>query len=292
MTYCQYCGEASGSLPFKCNYCGGTFCGTHRLPENHECSFDANYQYQRAKEKEKEKERAKSRWVRERDLGIKGSRSTIGTYTLYIIIVFMSILGAFYPNYLTITEATFFSYPLPFTWTFFTSIFVIPITNVAELCYFLILIFFAYYFVRAFENRFGPKILLITYLTSAGILVIVHFLSYSVFYYYWFAIMFSVKIGLAPGGVLGLIFVMLVQNSNRSWYFLKVRLRAVTVIIILITTSIVSKVITTMIAFEGIPSDLASIYYSESFSYYLIDIVGPIVALIFAGIYFQVKKSR
>jgi len=36
---CQYCGKEE-SLPFVCNYCGGTFCGDHRLPEAHQCKGD------------------------------------------------------------------------------------------------------------------------------------------------------------------------------------------------------------------------------------------------------------
>lgn len=27
-------------LPFHCNYCGGTFCSDHRLPEKHNCLYD------------------------------------------------------------------------------------------------------------------------------------------------------------------------------------------------------------------------------------------------------------
>ncbi len=34
---CDVCG-AYELLPFKCKYCGGTYCGHHRLPENHNCS--------------------------------------------------------------------------------------------------------------------------------------------------------------------------------------------------------------------------------------------------------------
>ncbi len=34
---CDVCG-AYELLPFKCKYCGGTFCAAHRLPENHNCS--------------------------------------------------------------------------------------------------------------------------------------------------------------------------------------------------------------------------------------------------------------
>lgn len=36
---CEYCG-AEDSLPFVCNYCGGVFCGNHRLPEAHQCKGD------------------------------------------------------------------------------------------------------------------------------------------------------------------------------------------------------------------------------------------------------------
>jgi serine/threonine protein kinase len=33
---CSYCGKKD-YLPFKCNYCGGLFCGDHRMPFNHDC---------------------------------------------------------------------------------------------------------------------------------------------------------------------------------------------------------------------------------------------------------------
>jgi len=36
---CDYCGREE-DLPFTCNYCGGTFCGEHRLPEAHACRGD------------------------------------------------------------------------------------------------------------------------------------------------------------------------------------------------------------------------------------------------------------
>ncbi|TFG27380.1 MAG: hypothetical protein EU532_07560 [Promethearchaeota archaeon] len=40
MPKCNYCGEDAGFLPFKCKFCGMTFCKKHRLPENHNCPFD------------------------------------------------------------------------------------------------------------------------------------------------------------------------------------------------------------------------------------------------------------
>ena len=36
---CEYCGRDE-ALPFVCNYCGGVYCGDHRLPEAHACKGD------------------------------------------------------------------------------------------------------------------------------------------------------------------------------------------------------------------------------------------------------------
>lgn len=36
MPPCDRCGRQE-NLPYRCHYCGGTFCGEHRLPESHGC---------------------------------------------------------------------------------------------------------------------------------------------------------------------------------------------------------------------------------------------------------------
>lgn len=36
MPECDYCGKEI-TMPYRCGYCGGSFCPSHRLPENHEC---------------------------------------------------------------------------------------------------------------------------------------------------------------------------------------------------------------------------------------------------------------
>jgi len=33
---CKFCGD-DVTLPFTCKYCGGSFCGDHRIPESHNC---------------------------------------------------------------------------------------------------------------------------------------------------------------------------------------------------------------------------------------------------------------
>ncbi|KAA8522302.1 hypothetical protein F0562_012975 [Nyssa sinensis] len=38
-TRCWSCSKKVGVMGFKCR-CGSTFCGTHRYPEKHECTFD------------------------------------------------------------------------------------------------------------------------------------------------------------------------------------------------------------------------------------------------------------
>ncbi len=49
MAKCNYpeCDEILDYLPFKCRYCGGTYCKIHRLPENHKCSFELQIQPQK-----------------------------------------------------------------------------------------------------------------------------------------------------------------------------------------------------------------------------------------------------
>ncbi|GAA0292409.1 rhomboid family intramembrane serine protease [Halarchaeum salinum] len=36
MATCDRCGKQVG-MPYRCRFCGGTYCEDHRLPENHEC---------------------------------------------------------------------------------------------------------------------------------------------------------------------------------------------------------------------------------------------------------------
>lgn len=36
MVKCDFCGEEA-TWPFVCNYCGGSYCVKHRLPESHSC---------------------------------------------------------------------------------------------------------------------------------------------------------------------------------------------------------------------------------------------------------------
>ena len=40
LTKCFLCKSNINGIPYRCKYCGLTFCSEHRIPENHSCSFD------------------------------------------------------------------------------------------------------------------------------------------------------------------------------------------------------------------------------------------------------------
>jgi len=42
MPKCEYCGELTTRLTYRCSYCNQTLCQSHRLPETHDCPNLAN----------------------------------------------------------------------------------------------------------------------------------------------------------------------------------------------------------------------------------------------------------
>lgn len=42
MTECHFCHKKIETMPYKCNWCGKTYCSKHHLPENHNCSRKKN----------------------------------------------------------------------------------------------------------------------------------------------------------------------------------------------------------------------------------------------------------
>lgn len=66
MPKCEYCGKEV-PFPFKCPYCGRTFCAEHRLPETHQCPNlpEEKFWYQKGKAIERE---AKQQRIKEGEL--------------------------------------------------------------------------------------------------------------------------------------------------------------------------------------------------------------------------------
>jgi hypothetical protein len=127
LAYCEFCGDQIGYLPFTCKFCGGTYCKKHRLPENHECTFELKHvpvapatprnlkkRYQDAdlkkatsqeyldqgpkalkkylKRQERERKKTLKTYDSSQKLYKKATKFS-GTKTLFLIIILSSIIG-------------------------------------------------------------------------------------------------------------------------------------------------------------------------------------------------------
>lgn len=52
---CDYCTEEIDYLPFTCRYCGKSYCKKHRIPENHQCTFEFKNDPYKVKSREEKK---------------------------------------------------------------------------------------------------------------------------------------------------------------------------------------------------------------------------------------------
>lgn len=287
MPFCEYCGNETGLLPFKCSYCDKIFCGSHRLPENHECSFEKKYQ---SKELIK-KESVEIAREKERDIGNILARLKSMTLVLFLVIISFSLLGIFYPRYLNFDFFSINPWSLftPNIWTLIPGIFVVSITNILEFCFFIVLIIFAYNILRNFEKKYGSKLLLIAYLASVGLILFCNFILGYAIYDYWRVASYNSGIGLASGSILGLMTVLLIDNVRRDWSFKKIKIKLWKIFVFLIIMSIVTRVYTTLVV---MPSYVLDDFNDVFVVYYLIDFYGILGGLAFSGGYYKYTSTR
>ncbi len=271
MPFCEFCGGEIGYLPFKCKYCAGTYCKKHRLPENHDCTFELkhtpvtpiisresrpkyqdvsvrrpstqDYDYRREKEikkylKQQRKERRQV--VRGFQGGLTGMGETNGTNFLIIMIVIFSITGIIL-GFVGLSYLICFSvYGLLklYLWTIFTAPFVSFSSDLFGLFFLFILIIFLYNIAKNIEQRFGTKFLIGLYIfcaTFTGLLYILIRLSLAISYPIDSVI---IPIGLAIGAILGLISFSVYFDPNRETmlfcFFIPVKMKGKTLVIVLI----------------------------------------------------------
>ena len=273
MPFCQHCGEEIGYLPFKCKYCGGTFCKSHRLPENHKCTFELKRStvipdtsresrplYQDAVrlkpvsrkdedkwEKErrkyiKQQQRQRKQAMRSFEMGLTGTGVNKGTNFLIIMIIIFSLAATIFaivgiPQYIAFSLYGILNLYL---WTIFTAIFVSYSPDLFGLFFILILIFFLYNIAKNIEMRFGTNFLIKLYLFCASMTAVFYiliriFLSYI---YPLNDIIFIIPIGLAIGAILGLISFIVYFNPDSEMmlfcFFIPVKMKGRTLLIVLI----------------------------------------------------------
>lgn len=277
MPYCEFCGESAGTLPFKCSYCGGQFCATHRLPESHDCSLDVEFRKQHIIEKQRNRERHRRR----KDIGVPGERYIAGTLVLYLILIVSSIIAYFYPYHMCISYYTLGFYTDSHIWTIFTSIFVLYFSNPFEFAYFIVLLICSYYYIRTIENRYGPKFLLFLFI-SCSVLGGLFNLFISLFFTYYIFIYFFIPIGLASGGLLGVNLFLLLDNLNKDWFFFRFKLKGKQMIWFLSISNIIVKVVSTILFLE-------TLYFFIPFliTWYIFDLFGLLGAVTFHKGYYK-----
>ncbi|MHA1763782.1 MAG: AN1-type zinc finger domain-containing protein [Promethearchaeota archaeon] len=296
MVKCDYCNKPIGYLPFKCKYCGGTFCKIHRLPENHECSFSISqtikepvkikktrktYRSEAFKEtpdrtyldykKEQERQKARARKIYRRQqtrqyFSLGGS--PLSPYLLLIIFIF-SIVALVFPIFLCLSSYTFLNY---FLWTYVTSLFVSYSSSYIGILFLLILILIFYNIIKTIEINFGTKLLFTLYLISAIGTALVYFLIWILLRSTGIDPYIIPSIGLASGALLGvicfLIYFSLRQEFIFLFFFLPIRMRG-------------SLLIWLLILIRLIPGVLFAIVDLRYLAIYLPDLGGILASYIF-----------
>ncbi|MHA1913852.1 MAG: AN1-type zinc finger protein [Promethearchaeota archaeon] len=281
MTYCEFCGEQIGYLPFSCKYCGGTFCKKHRLPENHECTFeikhvslvpiakkethsrrqDAVLKKSYSREYVDQGSKVIRKYLKRQDKENKKSLKQAKRYprvtptfkgakTIIILIIALSVTATIFEafgigEYLLLSlnaMVSRFSFH-----TVFTSLFIDRMNPSDPFFFFtLILTFFMLYFTyiisRIVEMTNGTKFLVKLFLFSGTISVAFYFiLRLALIPVYPISdpsSLFLDKVGLAWGGIFGLMSFSIFPSMNRSLTgmitFIPLRMKGKTLLLVLV----------------------------------------------------------
>jgi len=264
MTFCEHCGERINFLPFKCKYCGGAFCKEHRLPENHQCTFElksipivtsnlsevpSKSSYSRKTPREfkkymKRQDKQKQKTIKlYKSYNFKPTQNK-GTNILIITILVMSIASFIInPLFLTLSRHSFLDFWL---WTFITSVFVSYISDIFGFFFLIIIIIFFYMIIKNIERAFGTKFLLRLYLTCALFSGLVYFILWIILEMFLMPsgfLLFPIPYGLASGALLGVICFTIFMNWNREMtfliFFMPIRLKGKTIITFLILIKLI-----------------------------------------------------
>ncbi len=290
----MHCGEQIGYLPFKCKYCGGTFCKKHRLPENHECSFELKHtpvvpissgepprRYQELtlkKPKKREYEYRSFKRTVTRKTKYKGTKFLMFMILIFSVVAFIFSLIELHPYlYLSVHGLLYyFSYH-----TFFTALFIGsgPMDPIGLFLLFIIL-YFLYLMARVIEIQYGPKFLISLYILSGLFSAMIFVLLRFLLHFYYPIETYPVYVGLAWGGVLGIISFSIFPYYNRKitglMYFIPMRMKGKTFLIIIVLVRL-------------IPGLFFSLFSPLNIIYYLPDLGGILAAYLVFRIKFKYR---
>ncbi|MHA1106400.1 MAG: AN1-type zinc finger domain-containing protein, partial [Promethearchaeota archaeon] len=267
MAFCEFCGEEIGYLPFKCKYCAGVFCKKHRLPENHQCTFELKHvplvpkasvggeplliKTKKLKSKSKQ-QRQLNNYLKRQDYvpRVKRTRNLSanfgGTKMLLIFILVFSIAASIFALYNLRSYIYFslnglinnFAFHTILTSLFITEIDLFSSFAFIDIFFLAIMLFFTYLLSRSIEVRFGSFFLFKLFMISS-------FFSLLLFILLRFTLiglapitLMPITMGFAWGGILGLIsysiFPMMNQEITALMMIIPVRLKGKTFLYIII----------------------------------------------------------
>ncbi len=279
MVKCSFCDEDIPYLPFRCKYCRSLHCKNHRLPENHDCTFEFKHvpkimedtyistkdpsmkeiaQKRLYKEgdalSEKQLKKFYKRKEREYKERMKTSYATLmrspqtnGTNFIALMLVVMSLVASFLPQYLNLSGWGVLNF---YFHTFFTALFVVYTEGFYGIFFLLIMILFLYNMARTIEQRFGTKLLLGLYsfcgLLAGLVFLLFRFLLVPLYPLNEFdAVYYS--IGLGWSAILGIISFLIFPNINSQFtmfiFFLPIRMSGKILLIILILIRLIPSLI-------------------------------------------------
>ncbi|MHA1319580.1 MAG: AN1-type zinc finger domain-containing protein [Promethearchaeota archaeon] len=245
MTFCKHCGEKIPILPFKCKYCGGAYCKEHRLPENHQCSFESKHipiitsALKESKLNHSDSNKGTinvSKYIRRQERQEKKSAKQMRRYSskrsqyqgikvLLLLIISFSVVAIIFRN-LGMEEYVFLSLNaiiFKFTYhTFITSLFIYSINPFDGFFFFsmiliLIIFYFAFLMGKMVETAFGTRFLVKLFLFSGFISILFYIILRLgiAFYYPLDSLSNFDSVGLVWGGLYGLFTFTIFPAMNQ-----------------------------------------------------------------------------
>ena len=263
MAFCELCGNEIGYLPFKCKYCGGTFCKKHRLPENHQCTFELKHvplvpktshggdplliKPKKLKSKSKQQKQLNNYLKRQDQHYVPRVKRTNnwganfrGTKTLLIFILVFSIVASFFAEiYFSLNGLIYnFAYHTILTSLFITEIDLSSYYAFIDIFFLAIMLFFTYLLSRSIEIRFGSFFLFKLFMIASFFSLLFSIpLRLTLIGIYPINI-YAIPMGFAWGGILGLIsyslFPMMNQEITALMMIIPVRLKGKTFLYVII----------------------------------------------------------
>lgn len=226
---CEVCGKKE-YLPFKCKYCGGTFCSEHRLPEKHNCVGFKKDEYWNVPVKVKKEDKKSKVKVTLPDITFPQPKKGLSAYgynnlilALCTILFFASIVvgRGLMVKYLAFHPINFIIMP----WQIVTSIF-LHVGFGHYLINMIVLLFFG----AELERRVGSKKYLKIFLISG----LIGNLAYLAYAYTTSSLYPALGASAAIFGVMGTLAIIAPEIRVLLFFFIPLRIRDAIILFALI----------------------------------------------------------